>query len=648
MKKFARLLCAAVLLFAAICVPAAAYEISVPEQDEDGYYLIGTAEELFWYATEGAKLDEIINVKLTADINVNPDYKIHDNGKVTYADGSKIPGVTFTLMDNGMMKYSISSNDSGDKFREEFIFWDSYAALSTSVDGVFDGQEYTISGLYCANDSETMGMHTDGTGLFSTVTGTVKNLGIVDSYICSIYDTNSMGGSYFGVLCNMNYGIIDNCYSDVVLYGWEYIGGLCSQNFGIIKNSYFSGNMIGWQHCYGGVCGYNTQNATIENCYNKGTIGAWSSNECFPAGVCGTNYGTISGCYNEGNVKGSNGAGVCTRNYAGGLIENCYNTGRFGNMNNGSGVGICYLNEGTVNRCYNTYSSTVTYSDGFLAGIAYENKGTISMCYNTGSFTAPGAYVAGICLKNNNRNGIVENCYNTGTINGTNIKIGGICAENTAGTIRNCYNIGSVTGKYWAGAIVGNKTAGTVNNCYYLSGCAKDVSGTIQQGIGASATGSITSDTTSYTCPLTIGEFSSGKAAYLLRTNGTVAGEWTQTLPAQLFPGFDGKVVEYNSVTDTYYNSTEGITIAGGGAELILTKNLVQVNKVRIPGQLILASYSREGQLLDAVIVPVYADTDITLTGSGLDTNGAYSVRAMVFMNMIDLLPMCEAKSVNL
>jgi hypothetical protein len=174
------------------------------------------------------------------------------------------------------------------------------------------------------------------------------------------------------------------------------------------------------------------------------------------------------------------------------------------------------------------------------------------------------------------------------------------------------------------------------------------VSGTIQQGIGAATIGSITSDTTSYTRPLTIGEFSSGKAAYLLRTNGAVAGEWTQTLPAQLFPGVNGKVVEYNSETDTYYNSTEGTTIAGGGVELVLTKNLVQVDKVRMPGNLILASYTGGGQLVDFVIVPVYMDTDITVTGTGLDSKGAYSIKAMFFMNMIDLLPMCEAKSVKL
>ena len=644
MKKFTRLLCVAVLLFAAICVPVAAYEVSVPEQDEDGYYLIGTAEELFWYATEGAKLDEIINVKLTADINVNPDYKIHDNGKVTYADGSKIPGVTFTVTDESTVYFKIS-DDAEINFRDEFLMWD-YDAPVLFANGVFDGQNHTISGLYSAGENAG-GLISPGfpASLFSTVKGTVKNLGITNSFLCG-YANYEMGGAMeTSSLCHANYGIIENCYSDVDVYNGENAAGLVLYNYGIIRNCYYTGRIQSFT--YGGasaICHTNFKDALIENCYNAGNaIGQHST------GICASNSGRIEGCYNgeNGSVEGSYTSGICRANQASGIIENCYNQGNVGSSWGGSFSGVCYTNMGTVTGCYNSYSSAVAQVDGMMSGIVYENTGTITKCYNTGSFSAPGAQLAGICLKNN-RNGIIENCYNTGSISTTNFKAAGISIENTAGTVRNCYNTGSVTARYYSGAIVAWQRSGTVNNNYYLSGCAKDVSGTIQQGIGAATTGSITSHTSSYTRPLTIGEFSSGKAAYLLRTNGTVAGEWTQTLPAQLFPGFDGKAVEYNSVTDTYYNSTEGITIAGGGAELILTKNLVQVNKVRIPGQLILASYSREGQLLDAVIVPVYADTDITFTGSGLDTNGAYSVRAMVFMNMIDLLPMCEAKSVNL
>ncbi len=112
--------------------------------------------------------------------------------------------------------------------------------------------------------------------------------------------------------------------------------------------------------------------------------------------------------------------------------------------------------------------------------------------------------------------------------------------------------------------------------------------------------------------------------------------------------GFDGKVVEYKPEFDLYYNSTEGITIAGNKAELVVTGNLVQANKIAIPGVLVIASYTRAGQFVDAVFIPLYQDADITIPSTGLNTSGASKITAMLWTSADVPVPMCEAKSANL
>ena len=95
----------------------------------------------------------------------------------------------------------------------------------------------------------------------------------------------------------------------VSLFG--YLGsGVEIKNVGVI-DSYFNG------HYYvGGVCGYNTGNATITGCYNTGTVSGSGDNV---GGVCGRNdNGTITDCYNTGTVSGTNYVcGVCGWNKIG-------------------------------------------------------------------------------------------------------------------------------------------------------------------------------------------------------------------------------------------------------------------------------------------------------------------------------------------
>ena len=183
--------------------------------------------------------------------------------------------------------------------------WDSFS-------GTFDGQGYTVSGVYINTENPNQ-------GLFRSNSGTIKNVGVTESYI--------KGDYYVGGVCGSNsHGTISNCHNTGTVNGGDYVGGVCGFNYcSTISYCYNSGIVSGTGEestSVGGVCGFNSY-GTISNCYNTGTV---SGNNDNVGGVCGSNNGTISNCYNIGIVKERNdseGIGsVCGYNY--GSISNCY------------------------------------------------------------------------------------------------------------------------------------------------------------------------------------------------------------------------------------------------------------------------------------------------------------------------------------
>ena len=64
-----RILSTFLLCFLAIAINANAAD-NQPQQDGEGYYLIGTADQLLWFNRQAA-IDSSLNVKLTADINMD-------------------------------------------------------------------------------------------------------------------------------------------------------------------------------------------------------------------------------------------------------------------------------------------------------------------------------------------------------------------------------------------------------------------------------------------------------------------------------------------------------------------------------------------------------------------------------------------------
>ena len=277
----------------------------------DAVYEISNAGKLYWFAAVvnggygGVAQNKAANAVLTADIEINQDLL----SSLTYDENGAVT--------------------NGTSFRE----WTPIGSVTNIYTGTFDGNNKTVSGLYF-NDSATSYV-----GLFGYVGsgGTVKNVGVIDSY----------------------------------LSGYQGVGGVVGHNAGTVQSCYNSGTVSGSNYV-GGVVGNN--DGTVQNCYNTGTV----SGSDYVGGVVGVNHGTVQSCYNTGTVSGSSDVGgVVGVNHD--TVQSCYNTGAVTGGDYSSVGGVVGGNVGTVTNCY---YNTETYTGNAIG----KNDGTVDAL--TGGKTA--------------------------------------------------------------------------------------------------------------------------------------------------------------------------------------------------------------------------------------------------------------------
>ena len=281
----------------------------------DEPYQISNRAELYWFAglvngtlPDGGEKNLSANAILTANIIVN----------------------TGVLDAN---KNLVSKSDLTE--------WKPIGARWSSYTGTFDGQGYTISGLYFNNPTSSYA------GLFGSIgaNGKISNVGVLDSY----FQFREFGGG----VCGVNYGTVRDCKNTGSVRGLAAIGGVCGLNEkgGIIENSFNEGTVSGTGdnvQQVGGVCGYN--NGTIKSCYNTASVSGQNS----VGGVCGFNSrGIITNCFNEGTVSGQTFVGGVCGNGCGVTTTNCFNGGIVSGQSHVSGVcGYDYNYDGTLTNCY--------------------------------------------------------------------------------------------------------------------------------------------------------------------------------------------------------------------------------------------------------------------------------------------------------
>jgi hypothetical protein len=91
--------------------------------------------------------------------------------------------------------------------KSDLTEWKPIGARWSSYTGTFDGQGYTISGLYFNNPTSSY------VGLFGSIgaNGKISNVGVLDSY----FQFNAVGG----VVCGSNNGVLQNCSNSSTVIG---------------------------------------------------------------------------------------------------------------------------------------------------------------------------------------------------------------------------------------------------------------------------------------------------------------------------------------------------------------------------------------------------------------------------------------------
>ena len=348
-----------------------------------------------------------------------------------------------------------------------------------TYEATFDGGNNIVSGVSSSNENGFNGM-------FSTLTGTVKN---VQFEAVEIDGGSGENGNFNGAVAGFNDGgTVENC---VVLSGTisgnESTGALVGWNSGEIKNCKSAATVNGSASNTGGIAGYN--DGEITECESAATVNGSSYST---GGIVGQNQGTVSDSTNSGLVTNTNSAvdacgGIV--GYNGGLISNSTNTGSVESAGWSVG-GIAGTNgeTSTISGC--TSSGSVQGEQDAVGGIVGSNYGIITDSSFQSSVT--GAFlVGGIAGVNDpgmyNGPCQITRSYVKGTVQGTHSSSGGVggIVGSSTGKIEACYAIGNVSSPSSAGWVGG--VAGEVNNNGTISGCyfSGTVSGT--QNVGGVA-----------------------------------------------------------------------------------------------------------------------------------------------------------------
>lgn len=325
MKKgfFAAFLCALIM----VLLPAAVYAMD-GTGTEDNPYQISSADDL-------EEFRDIVNddetgacAELTANIVLNDD--------VLNSDGSL-------------------NEEKASTFEE----WTPIGSESNRYTGTFDGNGKTISGIYINTDEDNQGLFGCIGDINKSGTGTVKNLGIEDSWIS--------GGDNVGGIAGYSSWGMENCYNTGSISGGDNVGGISGQNIsGMIRNCYNTGSISGGSNV-GGIVGNSSDVSGISGggvtgCHNDGTVIGSGSNI---GGILGNGArnSAISKCYNTGSVSSSGKGPVA--GIAGGIVfgtSNCYNTGTI------SGEEAYGITAGNLSGVWNSYNIGKVDGHAILGG----------------------------------------------------------------------------------------------------------------------------------------------------------------------------------------------------------------------------------------------------------------------------------------
>ena len=438
---------------------------TIPEKE--GYVFGG------WFTDEAfTQTFDFDTTHITSDItlyakwhmnNIEPDYTPFDNPFVTsYIINTKEQLLAFSLVVRGVEGERAANNLEGKtvKLGADILWCDTvgwqhwgeyaYGIPWTPVwqfQGIFDGNGYSISGLYFKDPQ------LDFIGFFGYAgeNAEIKNVNIKASYF--------EGKKYVGALAGINRADISNCYvhaniksigensiSSGVLVGSN-AGEYAGEVGGLITNCHAKGSIVGYRNV-GGLIGYSycpNETDTIKDCSAQVEIEGVTK----VGGLIGhIENGHIYNSYATGNVTASNTVGGLVGQVAH-TISHCYATGNINTR--GGSVGGLAGNAGTITHCYATGNVVAAgNSVGGLAGSA----GYITYCYATGNVQSENnEYIkqigglVGVC-------GDIDNSFASGSVSSFANEVGGLVGS-TWGSVNSTHAIGNVSGNSYVGGLIG-------------------------------------------------------------------------------------------------------------------------------------------------------------------------------------------------
>ncbi len=441
-------------------------------------------------------------------------------------------------------------------------------ATMTPFTGSFDGQNFTITGLFI---NRAGGLK----GLFGTIDAGAK---VTNVTLQGFNITAS--ANYAGALAGVNKGTVRWVNSHADVRASTNAGGLLGTNdpSSSLSDCHSAGTVTTIQNNAGGLVGYT--NGHVTNCSSSANVTAGTNYAGGLAGQCDGASLHIADCHASGTVKGGNWVGglvgenldsIITQSSASGLVistgsdvggligasgGSVSHCSASGNLSGGSGTvgGLVGNNGGTVtdSDASGTLSAPATNSVGGLAGY---NGGTVSRCHSTGNVTGQ-HYVGGLVASNA---GSIDNCSAAGTTVGGNY-VGGLVGLNHNGfSVAYSFSTGNASGVLDVGGLVGTNV-GSIDRCHSI-GNAEGTGNNIG-GLAGNSNGVITNAYARGTASgdESIGSLVGNNDGFISYSYGT--GQVTGNLN---FGGLVGW--NTNVVLDSYYDSnTTGLSDAGKGA----------------------------------------------------------------------------------
>lgn len=305
------------------------------------------------------------------------------------------------------------------------------AKIAYGFDGIFDGDNHTITGIYHTNKGN------DANGKYNGLFGCIDKNGVVKNIIMG-KDNHIESYNYVSSIASLNMGKIENCVNNADIIAANFAaGGICGymvNGYGTIEKCKNYGNIKAMSYA-SGICGGSQFGSTVktyayivDDCANYGNIS--TTNGMGSAGIAGSYSGAVKNCTNNGNVDDTKGTNK-TRQYTAGIVSAAT-----------SAIDIdgC-VNNGTVNGVKNTGGIVGYVMKGDAKAIAIKN------CTNNGAVSGQD-FIAGIVANSARDKDLVsiESCTNNGVVSST-------ATTENIGNLRGSANIALGQGNVIAGTL---------------------------------------------------------------------------------------------------------------------------------------------------------------------------------------------------